>query len=536
VPTSRHFNPFSCSDYASGLKKAYVCVLFAYRLKIYSNKIYSRGSALSLKILFGAGAWGVSLSFILAGCTTVGPNYQAPEVLVPPDWQSIKPAAAPPATQPDQSLRLAQWWQVFNDPQLTRLIDKALANNKDIKQAEGRVREARARRAIAEANQYPTLGTKAGANRNGSSSEAGLGLTSNVFSSGFDASWEADLFGGKRRATEAASAQVQASEADLADVQVTLTAEVGLNYLNLRAYETRVAVAQKNLQIQIDTRDIANWRHIAGLTTQLDVDQATTTLEQTRAQIPPLETLIAQTKNQIAFLLGLNPDQGPALTPTPIPHANTAIAFGIPAELLRRRPDIRRAERQLAAQTAQIGVAEAALYPNFTLSGSLGLAAMAAGNLLTAGAKTFALGSNAAWTAFDAGRIRQNIVVQNALQEQALGRYEATVLTAFLQVENALTAYAREQDRQAALMNAVQAAQSAQNLARNQYESGLVSFQTVLDTQRSLLTLQDQQVISEAAVSTDLVQLYKALGGGWAPKSMAPPHSQAQSVLEHPIP
>ncbi len=490
---------------------------------------------MSLKILLGVGALCVSASLILAGCTTVGPNYQAPSVPVPSDWQSIQPAAAPPATQPNHDLRLAQWWQVFDDPQLTRLIDKALANNKDVKQAEGRVREAQARRAIAEANQYPSLGTKAGANRNGSSSEAGLGLTNNVFSSGFDASWEADLFGGKRRALEAADAQTQASEADLADVQVTLTAEVGLNYLNLRAYETRLAVAQSNLKIQVDTRDIANWRHLAGLTTQLDVDQATTTLEQTRAQIPPLETLIAQTKNQIAVLLGLNPEQGPALTPSPIPHANAAIALGFPAELLRRRPDIRRAERQLAAQTAQIGVATAAQYPNFSLSGSLGLAAMAAGNLFTAGAKTFALGSNATWTAFDAGRIRQNILVQSALQEQALGRYEATVLTAFLQVENTLTAYAREQERQVALKRAVAAAQNAEVLARNQYAAGLVSFQTVLDTQKSLLTLQDQQVISEAAVSTDLVQLYKALGGGFAAKSPATPSSPAPSELEHSI-
>ncbi|HUM99804.1 MAG: RND transporter [Halothiobacillus sp. 24-54-40] len=484
----------------------------------------------------GSLALGLALSVMVAGCTTVGPNYEAPKLPMPSDWQSTQPLAALPASLPDQSLRLARWWQVFDDAQLTQLIDQALANNKDIQQAEGRLQESRARRAIAGADLFPVVGARAAANRTGGSSEAGLGLTNNVFSSGFDASWEADIFGGKRRAREAASAQVQASEADLADVQVSLTAEVGLNYLNLRAYETRLLVARSNLQIQTETRDIAHWRQLAGLTTQLDVDQATATLEQTRAQIPPLETLIAQTKHQIAFLLGLNPDQGPALTPAPMPKTTATLAIGIPAELLRRRPDIRRAERQLAAQTAQVGVATAAQYPNFSLSGSVGLAALAAGNLLTAGAQTFALGSNAAWTAFDAGRIRQNIVVQNALQAQALGRYEATVLTALLQVENALTAYAREQERQAALINAVQAAQSAERLARNQYAAGLVSFQTVLDTQRSLLTLQDQKVSSAAAVSTDLVQLYKALGGGWATNTPVPPQTQTPSALEHPTP
>jgi NodT family efflux transporter outer membrane factor (OMF) lipoprotein len=491
---------------------------------------------LSLKILFGVGAWGVSLGLILAGCTTVGPNYQAPEVLVPPDWQSIKPAAAPPATQQDQSVSLAQWWQGFDDPTLTGLIEQALANNKDIKQAIGRVQEARARRAGALADQYPRIGTSAAANRNGSSSEAGLGRTNNLFSSGFDASWEADIFGGKRRAIESAQAQLEASEADLADVQVSLSAEVGLNYFNLCAYTLRLAVAKNNLEIQSETRNLAYWRHLAGLTTQLDVDQATATLEQTRAQIPPLHTLIAQTRNQIALLLGLNPSALPPLDPTALPRAEGMLAVGIPADLLRRRPDIRRAERQLAAQTAQIGVATAAQYPNFSLSGSLGLTALVAGNLLTAGAQTFALGSNAGWTAFDAGRIRQNIAVQNALQEQALGRYEAVILTALAQVENALTAYTREQERQTALVQALNAAQSAELLARNQYAAGLVNFQTVLDTQRNSLTLQDQTVTSAAAIRTDLVQLYKALGGGWVAQSPTAQPASAPLAAETPAP
>jgi NodT family efflux transporter outer membrane factor (OMF) lipoprotein len=455
---------------------------------------------------------GLSAALILSGCAAVGPDYQKPTVPVPKNWQSPIVNASP--SNVDES-GLARWWREFHDPVLDRLIERALANNKNLKQAEARLLEARARRGFAEADRFPTLGTNASANRIGSSQELGSGLINNQYTAGFDARWEMDIFGGKRRALEAASAQVEASEADLSAVQTSLTAEVGVTYLNLRAFAARLAVAEANLAIQTQTRDLAQWRYQAGLTSRLDLEQATSALEQTRAQIPVLETNLAQTKNQIAILLGINPEDLPPFATAPIPQADAMMNTGIPADLLRRRPDIRRAERQLAAQTAQIGVATAAQYPDFSLAGSIGLASLVTGNLFTAGAKTFSIGSNAAWTLFDAGRIHQNIQIQNALQAQALAQYESTVLTAFGEVENALISYAREQERRAALTRAVAAAQSAQALAQSQYAAGLVDFQTVLDTQRSLLTLQDLLTTSEAAVSTSLIQLYKALGGGW---------------------
>lgn len=449
----------------------------------------------------------------LSGCAAVGPDYKRPAVPVPEKWQS--PAVSTPPSSIDDS-DLAQWWHEFHDPVLNRLIEHALASNKDLKQAEARLLEARARRGFAQADRFPTVAARASANRNGGSQELGTGQTYNQFNTGFDASWEIDLFGGKRRALEAANAQLQASEADLFAVQTSLTAEVGVNYLNLRAYATRLAVAEENLGIQIQTRDLAQWRYQAGLTSRLDMEQATSALEQTRAQIPVLQTNLAQTKNQIALLLGMNPEDLPPFDTAAVPQADALLSTGIPADLLRRRPDIRRAERQLAAQTAQIGVATAAQYPNFSLAGNIGLASLATGNLFRSDARTFLLGSNAGWTLFDAGRNQQNIQIQNALQAQALAKYEATVLTAFSDVENALISYTREQERRAALTRAVAAAKSAEALARSQYAAGLIDFQSVLDTQRSLLTLQDLLVTSDAAVSSSLVQLYKALGGGWA--------------------
>ena len=297
---------------------------------------------------------------------------------------------------------------------------------------------------------------------------------------------------------------------------MSLTAEVALNYVEARSFQARFAVANASLATLSETWQIARWRREAGLTTQLDEDQAKLNLEQTRAQLPVLLTGREQAKNRLAVLLGRQSGTLAELeAAAAIPSSPPEVAVGVPAEVLRQRPDIRRAERQLAAATAQVGVATAARYPNFSLTGTLGLQALSAPSLLQSSAGMFALGSNAAWTLFDAGRIRQNIEIQNALQEQALIRYEAAVLDALRDVENALVAYAEEQNRRQALKEAVHAAQSAARLAGNQYAAGLIDFLTVLDSQRSTLSLQDQLIQSEAAVTANLTRLYKALGGGW---------------------
>lgn len=462
----------------------------------------------------------ILLALLLAGCA-VGPDYRTPEVSAPAAWHSAMKGGLKPISP--EAAQLARWWNGLDDPQLSRLIEEAAANNLDLNQAQARLREARARRGVSAADRFPTLNAGAGANRNRISKEMGMGggSISDTWSAQFDASWEPDIFGGKRRALEATTANLEASQEDLRDVQVSLMAEVALNYVELRSYQARLSIAQKSLTTQTETWQIASWRHEAGLTTQLDEDQSRLNLEQTRAQLPTLQTGLEQSKNRLAVLLGRKPGELAELESlAAIPHTPAEVAVGVPAETLRQRPDLRRAERQLAAATAQVGVATAALYPSFSLSGTLGLQALSSDNLLQASARMFSVAANAGLVLFDAGRIRQNIEVQNALQEQALIGYESAVLVALRDVENALVAYAEEQNRRIALVAAVQAAQSAAGLAANQYAAGLIDFLAVLDTQRSLLSLQDQLSQSEAAITSNLVRLYKAMGGGWTTESL----------------
>lgn len=461
---------------------------------------------------------GIALALLLAGCA-VGPQYRVPDAKPPTAWHSGM-AGGLNAASPEAA-RLSRWWETLADPLLARLIDEAASNNLDMKLAQARLREVRAQREISAADRFPTLNAGAGVSRSGTSREvSNSAKVGDIWSAQFDASWELDVFGGKRRALEAAEASLDAAREDLRDVQVSLLAETALNYIEVRSYQARLDIAQKNLDSQRETLQIARWRYDAGLTTQLDVDQAKLNLEQTRAQLPALQTGLEQARNRLAALLGRQPGALQELdAPAAIPRIPAEVAVGIPAETLRHRPDVRRAERELAAATAQVGVATAAQYPDFSLSGSLGLQALTAANLLQSSARMFSVAANAGWVLFDAGRIRKNIEVKNALQQQALIRYESAVLGALRDVENALVAYAQEQNRRVALIDAVQAAQSAAGLASNQYAAGLIDFPTVLDTQRSLLNAQDQLSQSDAAVVSNLARLYKTLGGGWSDAS-----------------
>lgn len=458
---------------------------------------------------------------MLTGCVTVGPDYKKPATATPAAWNSPLQGGVTP--NPNESL--ARWWDVFNDTILTNLIQQARTGNRDIRQAEARLRESRAQRGMTRADLFPTVSANGSARRTRSSAETAGGagnqtspnLTGNHFANSFDASWELDVFGGKRRALEEATATLQASEEDLRDVLVSLFGEVALNYVEIRSYQTRLAIAEASLKAQTETYEITQWRREAGLTTQLDVDQARRSLETTRAAIPSLRTSLEQAKHQLAVLLGQPPGalNGLLAEVKPVPVTPAEVAVGVPADTLRQRPDVRRAERKLAAQTAQIGVAEAERYPKLTLAGSIGLEALEYGNLYTASARTAQGLVSAAWKLFDGGRIRQQVAVETAKQEEMLSAYEAAVLTALKDVENSLVAYANEQNRRQALAEAVKSGQSAFDLARQQYAAGIVDFQTVLDTQRSLLSVQEQLAISDAEVTSNLIRLYKALGGGW---------------------
>jgi NodT family efflux transporter outer membrane factor (OMF) lipoprotein len=349
------------------------------------------------------------------------------------------------------------------------------------------------------------------------SSETDLGTANDLYDAGFDAGWELDLFGGVRRSVEVAEASFEASQEGLHDVMVSLLAEVALNYVEVRSFQTRLSLAEANQRAQEQTYGMVATRSQTGMTSNLDLEQARYNLEETRSQIPLLHAGLEQAKNRLAVLVGQNPGslKDELAERKAIPTPPPTVAVGVPADALRRRPDIRKAERELAAQTAVVGVATARLYPRFTLAGSIGLEALSLANLFERESGTFGLGPSFQWNLFDAGRIRQNIEVQNAIQEQALLRYEASVLKALAEVEDTLTGYAEEQTRQRSLTAASGAAQRAVEIAQDQYRSGLTDFQNVLNGQRALLSLQDQLAQSQGAVASDLISLYKALGGGW---------------------
>ena len=457
----------------------------------------------------------VSILIILAGCAAVGPDYVKPETGAPETWHTELSQGLSPGTMDPQ--QLAAWWTTFDDPVLSSLIEQAVGNNLDLKQAVAKVREARARRGITQAGLFPGLDASGSATRSRSSENSGSGATRSFYSAGFDAGWEIDIFGGVRRGVEAAEAYLAASRENLRDVMVTLTAEVALNYLDVRTNQKRLAVTEENLAIQQEAYDFIWWRFQAGLSNELELQQARYNLESTGAQIPGLRSSLEAAKNRLAVLTGLVPGGVHALLAEtgPIPVVPPSVAVGVPAETLRQRPDIRQAERNLAAQTARIGVATADLYPKFRLTGSIGLESLKSSELFKSASQAWSIGPGVSWNVFDAGAIRQNIEVQSAIQEQYLLVYEASVLGALEEVENGLTAYAEEQLRRERLAAAADAARQAVTLSSQEYLAGLVDFTTVLDAQRSMLSFEEQLAISEGTVTSDLIRLYKALGGGW---------------------
>jgi NodT family efflux transporter outer membrane factor (OMF) lipoprotein len=448
----------------------------------------------------------------LAGCA-VGPDYRAPELEVPVAWTE-----AGRGTSAARTADLSRWWRQVDDPLLWELIDQALAASPDMQTARARLRESRARRDFASAQRFPEVGASASARRIDGSAESGSGAAFDSYGVGLDASWEADVFGGRRRALEAAQADLEASQADLYATQVSLAAEVALAYVDLRSAQARLATARSNLASQVETLQLTEWRAQAGLTSSLNVEQARANSEQTRAALPLLETGIAQSGHRLAVLLGKPPGafKDRLAAAGPIPAAPDMLAVGIPTDTLRQRPDVRAAERNLAAATAFVGVAEAARYPNLSFTGSIGLEALQAGRLFGGSAGLYSLAASIVAPVFDAGRRQQQVEIQDALREQALVGYEKTVLLALEEVENALVGLANARDRRDALTAAAEAARNAALLARQRFSTGIIDFQVVLDTERTALVIDDALAAAQAEVAASLVRLYKALGGGWS--------------------
>ncbi|MFO1431669.1 MAG: efflux transporter outer membrane subunit [Candidatus Competibacteraceae bacterium] len=486
------------------------------------------------------------LGWLPLGCT-VGPDYQTPATPVPTTWQGLTVAATAPTSVPTTTpVQLVEWWKAFHDPTLSSLVNRAITANLDLRQAQARVRQARASLGVAGAGLWPTVDASGrysrsynGSISSGNSGGASLGAGGNtgtgssggysrgspeardLFQVGLDASWELDLFGGVRRNIEAGEADLQAAEEDRRDVLVSLIAEVGNNYLNLRGLQQQLAIARQNLEAQQHTAEITRKRYEAGFVDGLDVANANAQVATTAAQIPPLESSAQATVYSLSILLGAEPATlVRELTPTAaIPPTPPTVPVGLPSDLLRRRPDIRRAEAQLHAATARIGVATADLFPRFSLSGSLGLSGNNLSALTDWRNRSWSIGPTVSWPVFDAGRIRWNIELQNALQEQDLAAYQKTVLTALKDVETALVAYAKEQEHGRLLTEAVANDRKAVDLAMQLYVAGKTDFLNVLNAQRALFLAEDALVQSTRSLSTNLIALYKALGGGWENQS-----------------
>ena len=463
---------------------------------------------------------------LLTGCAAVGPEFKRPEAQTASQWQESRDPAISEQTTDD-----SDWWKVFNDRVLDKLIDIAYQQNLTLRIAGARILESRAQLGIAVGTFYPQEQSVNGGVVYQSASESGantrigdLSFTDSQVS--FDAAWELDFWGKFRRGIESADANFLASIADYDDVLVTLTADVAATYVAIRTLSARLRIARDNTQIQQRSVEIADVRFRGGFTTELDVQQAKALLYNTQATIPQLETSLRQAKNAMSILLGLPPGQIDQLLdgPDTIPDAPAEVAVGIPNELLRRRPDVRRAELQAAAQSALIGVAKADLYPSFALFGSVGVLASSgtdttksgqSGNLFSSDSVFFVGGPTFNWPIFNYGRIKNNVRVQDARLQQALANYQNTVLRAAREAEDSMIAFLRARQEISFRIQSEQAAKRSVDLALIQYREGTTNYNTVLTTQQSLVGQQDQLTTTRGDIVLNLVSLYKALGGGW---------------------
>ncbi|MGB3967556.1 MAG: efflux transporter outer membrane subunit [Planctomycetota bacterium] len=452
---------------------------------------------------------------LFAAACAVGPDYQPPARELPATWRQDRTAGLA-----EGAASAGPWWRAFGDPLLDELVGEALRANLDLREALARLAAARALRGVAAADTWPSLDARASYEDRQDSRNTPFGAfipRTDIHAVGVDAAWEIDLWGRVRSAVAAAEGDLDASAAEVAAAQVTVAAEVVATYIDLRQAQRRRQIAQANLELQERTLALVAARLAAGLVVERDRAQAATNVESTRARLPALTAAAAQAQNRLAVLLGRTPDRLPpaVATPGPLPQAPAAVAVGVPADLLRTRPDVRAAERRLAAAVARVGVAEAERYPRFSLAGTLGLAANAAAEVFTAGSDVLAYGPSVRWNLFDGGRLRQRVASLEATAEAAQIAWERTVLLAIEEAENAMTRYVQEQARAGSLQRAATNARRAVELAQTQYRAGLSDFQAVIDSERTVAAIEDELAGSEAAVAGSLVAVCKALGGGF---------------------
>lgn len=474
----------------------------------------------------------------LAGCK-VGPDYTAPEIATPSAFHSPgeKPAqalsAATNAAASEE--QLAQWWTVMNDAMLTELVTRAISDNHDIRIARARTREARALRGAAQSALYPTVGVGSGASRGRSSEKLGAGSFSSddsdntLFVTGLDAAWELDVFGGVRRGIEAADAGLEASIENERDVLVSLIAETALTYTELRGLQRRLHVVNESVRAQRESVELIDSRFKAGLSSELQVSQALAQLAIRESLQPGLQAGVRAAIYRLGVLVGRHPAELVAQLdpPAPIPTSPTDIPLGLPSDLLRRRPDLRRAERLFAASTARIGVETADLYPRFSLTGSFAFEGEEFSDQFDMNARSWSIGPTVRWRLFDRREIRNRIAAAGARADQAFLAYDQAVLIALEDVEDAVVLFHQTQARRKSLESAVAASQRAVDLATDRFTAEIDDYLNVLEGQKTLYDAQDELAQSELATALAVVALYKALGGGWTEDRVEEPAPEA---------
>lgn len=447
----------------------------------------------------------------LASCA-VGPNYKKPQTPAAPAFASAETAIYT-AEQAQ-----AQFWKQFNDETLDKLVDDALDANHDLRIAVGRLAEARAARHLSLYDLGPTVTAQAGHNNQKLPAvQSGIPFNASYYDVGFDATWELDLFGRVRREVEASSAQLQGAEAGLRDAQVSVIAEVARTYFELRGEQYQLAVARRNVENEQATFQLTDARLKAGRGTELDTSRARAQLSTTLSTIDPLEASVSRSIHRLSVLTGREPNALTSLLAPQkeLPDLPRTLAVGDPGALLRQRPDIRVAERQLAASNAEIGVAVGDYFPKVTFTGSFGYDASSLNGLGTAASRAYSIGPGITWAAFDLGRVHARVAEAHARKDTAVAQYEQTVLKALEETENALVTHARSRDQLLHATDAAEASASAAKLARVRYEGGVVDFLEVLDSERTQLEAEDRMAQSRTQAATSLVAVYKALGGAW---------------------
>lgn len=457
---------------------------------------------------------------LLNGCVSVGPDYEAPEVETPDAWHE-----AVMSDFESGEPNLQTWWTVFNDEALNGLIERVSTNNLSLKTAAARIEQAAALRGVSASQFYPSIFADASASAVQTSDRqtpAGTDRQGELYGAGLSMAWELDLWGRVRRSVESADASLQASVENYRDIMVLLYAEVASTYIEVRATQARIAIAEENLQAQSETMELTKNRYESGLVPILDVSQAELNRSRTESFIPQLRQKLTKAINRLSVLAGEMPYalQQELESSTAIPSASSTVVTGLPTELLRQRPDIRRAERDLAAQHALIGATKAELYPTLSLPGALVLESPSGGDLFDSGNVAYSFGPQLRWNIFSGGRIRNSVRAEEAGTRALLHTYEQTVLLALEEVEDSMSAYSNEKDRIQSLKTAAAAAQKSVDLVTELYKSGLTDFQNVLNMEQALLVQQDELATSQGLVSTYLVAVYRSLGGGWSVEEM----------------